>query len=59
MVQMVLGALSFSILVYKRYIETPKRAWKIWALDTSKQGVSQFLAHIINVAISMQLSSKL
>lgn len=59
MVQLILGALSFSVLVYKRYTETPKRAWKIWAMDTSKQGVSQFLAHVINVAISMQLSSKL
>jgi hypothetical protein len=59
MIQMILGALSFSVLVYKRYTETPKRAWKIWAMDTSKQGVSQFLAHVINVAISMQLSSKL
>lgn len=28
-------------------------------MDTSKQGVSQFLAHVINVAISMQLSSRL
>jgi hypothetical protein len=28
-------------------------------MDTSKQGVSQFLAHVINVAISMQLSSQL
>ncbi len=59
MVQVVLGALSFSVLVYKRYTEIPKRAWKIWAMDTSKQGVSQLLAHIINVFISMQLSSKL
>jgi len=59
MIQLVLGALSFSVLIYKRYIEKPKRAWRIWAMDTSKQGVSQFLAHVINVAISMQLSSKL
>lgn len=59
MVQVVLGALSFSVLVYKRMVEHPKRAWKIWTMDTSKQGVSQLLAHIINVAISMQLSSQL
>lgn len=58
-VQLVLGALSFSVLIYKRYIERPKRAWRIWFMDTSKQGVSQFLAHVINVAISMQLSSRL
>jgi hypothetical protein len=59
MVQVVLGALSFSVLVYKRMVEHPKRAWKIWTMDTSKQGVSQLLAHGINVAISMQLSSQL
>lgn len=28
-------------------------------MDTSKQAVSQLLAHFINVVISMQLSSKL
>lgn len=28
-------------------------------MDTSKQGVSQMLAHIINVAISIQLSSSI
>lgn len=58
-VQLVLGAMSFSVLIYKRYVEKPKRAWKIWALDTSKQGVSQMLAHFVNIAISMSLSSTL
>ncbi len=56
LVQLILAALSFSVLIYKRYTEEPKRAWKIWAMDTSKQGVSQILAHIINVALSIQLS---
>ena len=59
LIQLLLGFLSFSILVYKRYTEKPKRAWKIWAMDTSKQGVSQLLAHIINVAISIQLSTSI
>lgn len=59
MVQLVLGVLSFSVLIYKRYIERPKRIWKIWFMDTSKQGFSQMIAHIINVVISMQLSSSL
>jgi hypothetical protein len=59
LIQVILGALSFSVLIYKRYTEKPKRAWKIWSLDTSKQGVSQMLAHIINVLISMTLSSSL
>lgn len=56
---MILAALSFSVLIYKRYTEYPKRAWKIWAMDTSKQGVSQILAHIINVIISIHLSTSI
>lgn len=54
----MLAALSFAVLVYKRYKEHPKRPWKIWFLDTSKQGVSQLTAHFLNVAISLKLSDK-
>lgn len=59
LIQIILAALSFSVLIYKRYTEFPKRAWKIWAMDTSKQGVSQILAHIINVMISIHLSTSI
>lgn len=55
-VQILLGILSFSVLIFKRQHEYPKRPWKIWALDTSKQGVSQLIAHFINIAISLLLS---
>lgn len=58
-IQIVLGALSFSILIYKRSQERPRRPWKIWSLDTSKQLTSQMFAHFINLFISMQLSSQL
>lgn len=54
----MLGALSFAVLIYKRHKEHPKRPWKIWFLDTSKQGVSQLTAHFLNVAISLKLSDK-
>lgn len=59
LIQAIMSALSFSVLIYKRYTERPKRAWKIWALDASKQVASQILAHVINVMISMQLSTHL
>jgi hypothetical protein len=59
LIQIVLATSSFMVLVYKRYHETPKRPWKIWILDTSKQGVSQMLAHFINIFISLGLSKKL
>lgn len=58
-VQIVLGALSFSVLIIKRCYEHPKRPWRIWAMDTSKQGVSQIIAHFLNVTISLLLSSHL
>lgn len=58
LVQLMLGLLSFAVLFYKRYKENPKRAWRIWCLDTSKQAVSQLLAHFLNVAISLSLSVK-
>lgn len=59
LVQLILGALSFSVLVFKRYRESPKRPWRIWAMDTSKQGVSQLIAHFINILISLMLSTRL
>lgn len=58
LVQLMLGVLSFSVLVYKRFKEKPKRPWRIWCLDTIKQAVSQLLAHFLNVAISLRLSVK-
>lgn len=56
MIQIGLGALSFSFLIIKRYRQHPKRPWKIWAFDTSKQIFSQLLAHFINLTISLALS---
>ena len=58
-VQIVLGALSFRVLIIKRCYQHPKRPWRIWAMDTSKQGVSQLIAHFLNVTISLLLSSHL
>ncbi|EGR29543.1 hypothetical protein IMG5_153600 [Ichthyophthirius multifiliis] len=55
--QIFLGILSFLVLIYKRHKERPKRQWKIWALDTSKQGVSALLAHMLNVILAVVLSS--
>jgi hypothetical protein len=56
MIQLGLAALSFSALIIKRYRENPKRPWKIWMFDTSKQIFSQILAHFINLTISLALS---
>ncbi|EWS72964.1 homocysteine S-methyltransferase family protein (macronuclear) [Tetrahymena thermophila SB210] len=56
-VQALLGFLSFLVLIVKRYKEKPKRQWKIWILDTSKQLASAFVAHLLNLFLSIILSS--
>ena len=56
MIQLGLGALSFSVLILKRYFEHPKRPWNIWAFDASKQMISQLIAHFINLTISLALT---
>lgn len=57
MIQLGLGILSFSVLIIKRLREKPRRPWKIWLFDTSKQLMSQMLAHFINLTISIGLAS--
>jgi hypothetical protein len=55
-IQVGLGILSFSVLVIKRFRERPQRPWKIWVFDTSKQLISQLIAHFINLTISIALT---
>eukprot|EP01017_Pseudomicrothorax_dubius_P038401 TRINITY_DN5748_c0_g1_i1.p1 TRINITY_DN5748_c0_g1~~TRINITY_DN5748_c0_g1_i1.p1 ORF type:complete len:264 (-),score=21.65 TRINITY_DN5748_c0_g1_i1:107-898(-) len=55
-VQLILGVLCFSILICKRYIEHPRRHWKIWILDVSKQLASALVAHFANVVLSIVLT---
>lgn len=56
MIQLVLGVLSFSVLIFKRIRQKPQRPWKIWIFDTSKQLVSQMMAHFMNLTISIALA---
>lgn len=35
-VQVILGGVSFLVLVLKRILESPKRSWKVWAMVTIK-----------------------
>ena len=53
---MILGVGSFAILVVKRHVEKPRRPWKIWALDSSKQAISQAVAHWTNMLLAFLLS---
>ncbi|PIL37463.1 hypothetical protein GSI_01157 [Ganoderma sinense ZZ0214-1] len=51
-VQGLMGILVILSLVYKRHRETPKRPWRIWLFDVSKQIVGQMFVHGLNVLIS-------
>jgi hypothetical protein len=57
LIQAILGAAAFSILIVKRYIEKPRRAWKIWFYDVAKQIISSLVLHLFNLIISAILSS--
>ncbi|KAF9006665.1 vacuolar membrane protein-domain-containing protein [Cyathus striatus] len=51
-VQALMGVLVILSLVYKRHRESPKRPWRIWLFDISKQVVGQMFVHGFNVLIS-------
>jgi hypothetical protein len=53
LVQGALGTMAILSLVWKRYREEPKRPWKIWFFDVSKQVFGSMLTHILNLAMSM------
>lgn len=53
LVQGALGVVAILSLVYKRWRETPKRPWKIFFFDVSKQVFGSMLTHILNLAMSM------
>lgn len=55
-IQGILGVMSLSALLVKRYFEFPKRPWRIWLLDTSKQIFSASLVHWLNMMLSNLLS---
>ena len=56
LIQAILGAAAFSILIVKRYVEKPRRAWKIWFYDVAKQIISSLVLHLFNLIISAVLS---
>ena len=58
-IQGALGALALLSLVYKRWREKPRRPWKIWGFDVSKQVVGSVLLHIANLLMSMLSSGEL
>lgn len=57
-IQGALGALALLSLVYKRWRERPRRPWKIWFFDVSKQVFGSVLLHIANLLMSMLSSGQ-
>jgi len=51
-VQGLMGVFVVLSLVYKRHRETPKRPWRIWLFDVSKQVVGQLFVHSANLLVS-------
>lgn len=58
LIQFGLGILAFAVLFIKRCVEKPKRPWKVWSLDASKQIFSAALAHILNLVLSIFMSTE-
>jgi hypothetical protein len=56
--QLLLGILTFSLLIIKRYLEKPRRPWIIWFYDVIKQIISSFVLYAINIAFSYILSEE-
>ncbi|CAK4004302.1 FK506-binding 2 [Lecanosticta acicola] len=53
LVQGALGGIALLTLVWKRWREVPKRPWKIFFFDVSKQVLGSMLTHAINLTMSM------
>lgn len=52
-IQGALGLLAISVLIFKRWRETPRRPVKIWFFDASKQVFGSALLHMANLFMSM------
>lgn len=55
--QLILGVLSFSLLILKRFLEKPRRPWIIWFYDVLKQIISSFVLYSANIIFSYLLSN--
>lgn len=56
--QLALGVLAGSTLVYKRHTEiSNQRPYDVWLMDVSKQGVQSVFVHFSNIALSVIFAS--
>lgn len=57
LLQFLLGCCCLGTLLFKRYIEVPKRPWLVWFYDVAKQACACGFAHILNVVFGIWLST--
>ncbi|CAG8550864.1 6321_t:CDS:2 [Ambispora leptoticha] len=53
LIQILLGTIAFSTLIYKRHRERPQRPVKIWLFDVSKQVIGACMMHGLNLLASL------
>ncbi|CAG8497760.1 3381_t:CDS:2 [Ambispora gerdemannii] len=53
LIQILLGTIAFSTLIYKRHRERPQRPVKIWLFDVSKQVIGACMMHGLNLFASL------
>lgn len=58
-VQMMLAAFALASLYFKRMWEQPKRLFRTWFFDVSKQGFGACYAHVLNMIIAAVISSNI
>ena len=56
--QLILGLLTFSLLLLKRYLEKPRRHLTIWLYDMLKQMISSCALYSSNIIFTYLLSNK-
>lgn len=59
LIQSLLGLIAISSLVVKRRYEHPKRPWRIWFYDVSKQVFGSLGIHLLNLTVSLLKSKQL
>ena len=57
-VQLALAVAAVATLVYKRQTERPRRDWKVWAFDASKQAWAGLLQHMVNLSFGIIFASQ-
>ncbi|PLW43859.1 hypothetical protein PCASD_05807 [Puccinia coronata f. sp. avenae] len=57
LIQGIMALIILASLLYKRHREKPKRKYRIWTADVSKQVLGQAFVHMLNIFISDSMAS--